>query len=72
MEATMRANVEADIARLRGFKDSLGITVSDLKLQIGGLGEELAYLKSSHEEVGIHRNHCHNHNTLRISNIRHS
>lgn len=75
MEATMRVNVEGDIARLRGFKDSLGIAIGDLKLQLEGLKEELAYLKSSHEEVGIggiHRNHCHNQNTLRNSNIRHS
>lgn len=75
MEATMRLNVEGDIARLRGFKDGLGIAIGDLKLQLDGLREELAYLKSSHEEVGIggiHGNHCHNQNTLRNSNIRHS
>lgn len=52
MEATMRVNVEGDIARLRGFKDSLGIAIGDLKLQLEGLTEELAYLRSSHEEVG--------------------
>lgn len=66
MEVTMRLNVEGDIARLRGFKDSLGIAIGDLKLQLDGLREELAYLKSSHEEVGIggiHGNHCHNQNT---------
>lgn len=71
----MRVNVEADIARLRGFKGSLDIAISDLKLQLEGLMEELAYLRSSHEEVGIggiHRNICHNQNTFRNSNIRHS
>lgn len=75
MEATMRVNVEGDIARLRGFKNSLGIAIGDLTLQVDGVKEELAYLRSSHEEVGIggiHRDHCHNQNTLRNSNIRHS
>lgn len=48
----MRMNAEADINRLRGFKESLTISVKDLKLQVDGLTEELAYLKSNHEEVG--------------------
>lgn len=52
MEMNMRVNVEADINRLRGFKDSLALSIGDLKLQLDGLKEELAYLKSNHEEVG--------------------
>lgn len=61
MEATMRVNIEGDIARLRGLKDSLGVAISDLKLQLEGLTDELAYLRSSHEEVGITvtiKTHC--------------
>lgn len=49
----MRVNVEADINRLRGFKESLTFSVGDLKMQLEGLTEELAYLKSNHEEVGL-------------------
>lgn len=50
---TMRANAEADINRLRGFKESLTLSVNDFKLQADGLVEELAYLKSNHTEVGL-------------------
>lgn len=50
---TMRMNVEADIKRLRGFKESLAFATGDLQLQFDGLKEELAYLKSNHEEVGL-------------------
>lgn len=49
----MRVNAEADINRLRGFKDSLALSTGDLKLQCEGLKEELAYVKSNHEEVGL-------------------
>lgn len=52
MEMTVRVNAEADINRLRGFKDSLNFSEKDLKMQVGSLMEELAYLKSNHEEVG--------------------
>lgn len=50
---TLRMNVEADINRLRAFKDSLGLSINDLTLQVESLKEELAYLKSNHEEVGL-------------------
>lgn len=53
MEMTMRVNVEADINRLRGFRDSLNFSERDLKMQVGSLTEELAYLRSNHEEVGL-------------------
>lgn len=57
MEMTMRVNAEADINRLRGFKESLALSTGDLKLQHEGLKEELAYMKSNHEEVGLAWNH---------------
>lgn len=47
----MRLNVEADVARLRGVKDSFNFAVGDLKMRIESLKEELVYLKSNHQEV---------------------
>lgn len=51
MEQSMRLNVEADVGRLRGVKDSFNLAVGDLKMQIESLKEELVYVKSNHEEV---------------------
>nr|XP_046261350.1 keratin, type I cytoskeletal 19-like [Scatophagus argus] len=50
MELNMHMNVEADVARLRGVRDSLTLTISDLEVQIEGLKEELAYIKTNHDE----------------------
>ncbi|XP_059208098.1 keratin, type I cytoskeletal 19-like [Centropristis striata] len=49
-EMNMRSNVEADVMRLRGGRDSLTLNISDLEMQIEGLKEELAYMRSNHEE----------------------
>ncbi|XP_041819938.1 keratin, type I cytoskeletal 19-like [Chelmon rostratus] len=49
-EMNMRVNVEADVTRLRGVRDSMTLCISDLEMQIEGLKEELAYIKSNHEE----------------------
>ncbi|XP_045902897.1 keratin 99 [Micropterus dolomieu] len=50
MEMNMHSLVEADVSRLRGVRDSLTLSISDLEVQLEGLKEELVYLKSSHEE----------------------
>ncbi|KAG8015153.1 Keratin [Nibea albiflora] len=50
MEMNLRLNVDADVARYRGVRDSLTLGISDLEMQIEGLKEELAYMKSNHEE----------------------
>ncbi|XP_037619334.1 keratin, type I cytoskeletal 47 kDa-like [Sebastes umbrosus] len=49
-EMNMRAMVEGDVLRLRGVRDSLTLTISDLELQIESLKEELVYMKSNHQE----------------------
>lgn len=49
----MRMNADADSNRLQGFKESLALSTADLNLQLEGLKEELAYMKSNHEEVGL-------------------
>ena len=47
----MHMIVEADVCRLRGVRDGLTLTISELELQIEGLREELAYIKTNHAEV---------------------
>ncbi|XP_041640983.1 keratin, type I cytoskeletal 42-like [Cheilinus undulatus] len=49
-ELNIHSMVEADVARLRGVRDSMTLSISDMELQIEGLKEELAFLKRNHEE----------------------
>ncbi|XP_034543165.1 keratin, type I cytoskeletal 13-like [Notolabrus celidotus] len=49
-ELAMHKMVEGDVARLRGVRDSMTLSISDLQLQVEGLKEELVYMKSNHEE----------------------
>ncbi|XP_047435628.1 keratin, type I cytoskeletal 19-like [Mugil cephalus] len=42
--------VEADVLRLRGVRDSMTLTISDLEMQIEGLKDELACMKQTHKE----------------------
>nr|XP_057902118.1 keratin, type I cytoskeletal 17-like [Doryrhamphus excisus] len=50
VEMNTRAMVESDLVRLRGVKDSMIVTISDLKMLIENLKEQLAQLKRNHEE----------------------
>lgn len=47
----MHMMADADVSRLRGVKDNLTLTISDLKLRLDGLKEELQFMKTDHEEV---------------------
>ncbi|XP_068448353.1 keratin, type I cytoskeletal 19-like [Clinocottus analis] len=50
MELNMCAMVEADVFRIRGVKDGLTLTISDLEMQKAGLEEELVSMKNNHQE----------------------
>ncbi|XP_061686542.1 keratin, type I cytoskeletal 19-like [Syngnathoides biaculeatus] len=50
VEMNTRAMVESDLVRLRGVRDSMVVTISDLKMQIENLKDQLAQLKRNHEE----------------------
>uniref|UniRef100_A0A3Q3LTV2 Keratin 99 n=1 Tax=Labrus bergylta TaxID=56723 RepID=A0A3Q3LTV2_9LABR len=49
-ELNMRNLVEADVARLRGVRDSFTLSISDLEVHVENLKGELVYFKSNHEE----------------------
>lgn len=51
MENNLRAMAEADVSRIRGVRDALTLSTSDLELQIEGLKEEMVFMKNSHQEV---------------------
>ncbi|XP_049575879.1 keratin, type I cytoskeletal 17 [Syngnathus scovelli] len=50
VEMNTRALVESDLGRLRWVRDSMVVAISDLKMQIQNLQDELAQLKRIHEE----------------------
>ncbi|XP_067440008.1 keratin, type I cytoskeletal 19-like [Thunnus thynnus] len=54
VELNLRMSVEADVTRLRGVRDALTLSISDLEMQIESLKGELAYIKNSHEEEMKH------------------
>ncbi|XP_061625809.1 keratin, type I cytoskeletal 20-like [Phyllopteryx taeniolatus] len=50
VEMNTRAMVESDLVRLRGVRDNMVVIISDLKMQIENLKDQLAQLKRNHEE----------------------
>ncbi|XP_057698811.1 keratin, type I cytoskeletal 20-like [Corythoichthys intestinalis] len=50
VEMNTRAMVDSDLVRLRGVRDNMVVTISDLKMQLENLKDQLAQLKRNHEE----------------------
>ncbi|KAM8879873.1 keratin, type I cytoskeletal 20-like [Spinachia spinachia] len=50
MENNLRTAAEADVSRIRGVRDVLTLSISDLELQVEGLKEEILFMKNSHQE----------------------
>ncbi|XP_038140650.1 keratin, type I cytoskeletal 19-like [Cyprinodon tularosa] len=50
MEVNLQKTVEADVFRLRGIRDSLTLSISNLEMSVEGLKEELICLANSHKE----------------------
>ncbi|XP_033976168.1 keratin, type I cytoskeletal 47 kDa-like [Trematomus bernacchii] len=50
VELNMHSTVQADVIRLKGVRDSMTLSISDLELNIEGMTEELVYMRSSHQE----------------------
>ncbi|KAK1886738.1 Keratin type I cytoskeletal 47 kDa [Dissostichus eleginoides] len=58
VELNMHSTVQADVIRLKGVRDSLTLSISDLELNIEGMKEELVYMRSSHQEVRANQILC--------------
>ncbi|KAK5899822.1 hypothetical protein CesoFtcFv8_009253 [Champsocephalus esox] len=50
IELNMHSMVQADVIRLKGVRDGLTLSISELELNIEGMKEELVYMRSSHQE----------------------
>ncbi|XP_033953563.1 keratin, type I cytoskeletal 19-like [Pseudochaenichthys georgianus] len=50
IELNMHSMVQADVIRLKGVRDSLTLSISELELNMEDMKEELVYMRSSHQE----------------------